>query len=117
MGRLDLDAVRDEAAEEPHGPYILGGEEFYLPRTDDWPAEALELAASDGKIVAAFKMVLGDDYDRWAAHRPSARQYRAIFDDISQAEGFGESGNSSGSSRSSRSTPARSKRTSPATTG
>lgn len=117
MADLNLDAIQAEASGDPHGPYPFGGEDYFIPRTADWPAEALQLIVA-GDVRGGLRMAMGDDtFDRFDENHPKMAVYEAIFEDIAAAENLGDSGNSSRSSSSSRSTPARSKRTSPATTG
>lgn len=115
MAGFDLDAVQNEATGDPH-PFTFAGEDLLIPRTSDWPAEAME-HVTEGRVTSAFRLVMGDDdYDRFAAHKPKLAVYEAIFDEIAKREGLGDAGNSSGSSKSSRSTRQRSKPTSRVTT-
>lgn len=111
MSRIDLDAARDEASEEPH-VVTYGGEEFTVPSLEDWPLETVD-QLNAGQVTAAMQGAMGDEqWARFTAHRPSLRVIRLLVESITEAQGLESSGNSSGSSRSSRSTGTRSRRTS-----
>lgn len=115
MGRIDLDAVRAETADEAH-EVVFGGETFTVPVVEDWPVVAVDLL-QDGRIAAALAEVLDDQWERFAAHRPTLRQMTALANQLSSAQGLGDAGNSQGSSGSSRSTGRPSKPTSSGSTG
>lgn len=115
MARIDLDAVRAETAGDAH-EVSFGGEEFTVPQIEDWPVVAVDLV-QDGRMAAALAEVLGDQWERFVAHRPTVRQMNALAGQISAGQGLGDAGNSPGSSASSRSTGPPSSPTSSATTG
>lgn len=111
---FDLGALVAEADQTPH-TFALGGETFSLPQLRDWPHEATT-AADRGLFAAALRVVFGDeDWQRFAAAADSAthargptyRLFEALFDQMAQLEGIGDSGNGARSGSGSRSTKGR----------
>lgn len=124
---LDLDArraARREAAKEPV-TFTFGGEVFTLPV--ELPVEAVELVAtvdaesmSDLQAVAlitpVMRALLGPEWDRFYAHRPSLEDLAEVADFIWESYGVTPQ-TPSQSPPPARATGQRSKQTSKRTTG
>ncbi len=100
---FDLDAVESEARAEVF-TFTLGGEVFQMlpPEDADWQVTA---DISEGNGLREFiAELLGDDYERFAAHKLPARKLNALIDACTRHYGVtpGESRASKGSSRSTR---------------
>lgn len=113
MTRIDLDALRAESTAADH-EVVLGGETFTLPVLEAWPVTAIE-AVQRGAFADALRDVLGDDWDRFAAHRPTLGDCGRLVEALTAAQGV-TPGESPRSSSSSRSTATRSRRTSSGST-
>lgn len=68
---FDLDAARARRIEASGEalPFTFGGEEFTVLPTSEWDLEIPELLAQ-GEVKDAFRLLLGDEADRFFAHRP-----------------------------------------------
>lgn len=115
MADFDLDAVVDEAADEPH-KVLWGGETFLVPRANAWPVEVFDVLG-EGRLADGMALILGDDWDAfWKARRPTLGAMEALLDHLGDKEGFGSLGGSSASSPSSNRATRRSKPTSSGST-
>lgn len=122
MGKINLTALVDEATDEPH-VVEFKGESFEIGAIETWPLDTVD-ALNRGDITEAMRGAFGDeDWERFAALKPSLRAVRMLVESLTDAQGM-DLPSSSGSSRSSRSTGTRSRRTSnsgtasiPATSG
>lgn len=123
MGKINLTALVDEATDEPH-IVEFKGESFEIGAIETWPLDTVD-ALNRGDITEAMRGAFGDeDWERFAALKPSLRAVRMLVESLTDAQGIGDLPSSSGSSPSSRSTGKPSKRTSnggtastPATSG
>lgn len=103
VAHFDLDAVDAEAREEPFR-FRLGGEVFTMlpPEEVDWQV-ADDISGGEG-LKAFVAELLGEDYERFAAHKVSSRKLGLLIDACTTHYGVtpGESrasGRSSGSTR------------------
>lgn len=116
MGRIDLNAAREEARgkSSPHEA-VLGEGTFQVPQLEEWPLRATDLLA-EGRNSEALRIVLGDQWPLFKAQDPKLGDCRRLVDMVVEDQGLGSVGNSSSSSDSARSTGRGSKRTSSSTT-
>ncbi len=115
MSTIDLDQLRAARREGLGGPVTarFGGEMFALP--PELPVEALEhlaalaaaveggdrgAVAAAGPLLALFRTLLGEDWPRFAAKRPSLEDMLALLDAAMPAYG-GSAGESPASGDSS----------------
>ena len=124
---IDIDAILAAEAEvrgEPH-EITFKGETFIIPRSEDWPADAVDELTS-GRFMAAMVGILNAaDVDeegkpsqaqRFYDLEPTMAAVEAILDATTNAEGFQNRGERRASKRSSKSTGTRSRPTSSVTT-
>lgn len=100
---FDLDALEHEARREPFR-FTLGGEIFELcqsPEDVDWQIH--ERLADGGGLQDYLAELLGDDYDRFASHKLSAKLLNELIKSANAHFGV-ETGESSASPRSSNGT-------------
>ncbi len=96
---IDLNAARKARADKAGEPHEvkLGDDKFTIPRTADWPAEAMEVLAQ-GQVWSAARLIVGDDFDRFAAQGITLGDVTVLFEGVTEAEGI--KGNSPASRRS-----------------
>lgn len=114
---VDLDAARAARRDLEGGTLEVrfGGETFTVPGGNDWPLDAYDALAA-GRMGKALELIFGDDWERFAAHKPTLADCEAFMDACAAGAGLGDAKNSSGRSGSSTGTGATSKRRSkPAT--
>lgn len=97
---FDLDAVEDEATDEPFR-FTAGGEQFSCisPQDADWQAAAD--VDEPGGLRAFIAELLGDDYDRFTELNVSGRRLSALLEAAQKHYGI-KTGESKASPRSSR---------------
>lgn len=97
---FDLDAVENEAVEEPFR-FAAGGEQFTCisPEDADWQTSA-DVETGEG-LRAFVAELLGDDYDRFAKLRVTNRQLNRLIEAAQKHYGI-QTGESKASPRSSR---------------
>jgi len=59
---IKLEASKDDSP--VGGKFTYKDEEYTVPQRDDWPIDALE-AQEEGRIVAALKELLGDQWTKF----------------------------------------------------
>ncbi len=99
---FDLDALENESEAEPFR-FTLGGEVFEMraPEDVDWQIQ-LDAAEEDpAHIRALFADLLGEDWERFAAHKLPARKFNALMEAWQKHYGV-KQGESTASPRSSR---------------
>ncbi len=111
MASFDLDAARAARAEARGEPptVTFGGEEYVMP------AE-LELEAAEhlmfGRPTQFVKALLGEDWERFNANKPTLNDLKDLSDGLAVLYGFAEPGESPASPSSSTSNGNRSRPTS-----
>lgn len=105
VASMDLDAMENEAGEEPF-TFTLKGEVYDTlnPEDVDWQRNSELTEARDNDYRPLMRVILDEDqYARFAAHRVPMWKLAKLIDGYWEHHGLGQ-GESSASSRSSKST-------------
>lgn len=91
---FDLDAAREASLAEVAAvefTFTFGGDKFTIPTAKDWPLEAQgELAR--GAARDGLRLMLGDQWDAFAAKGPTMRDLSLILDAAGEASGLTDAG-------------------------
>lgn len=80
-------AARREALAEPF-TFTWTGRRFTLPPAREWPLQVMALLAKPD-IVGAMQVLLGDQWDAYAAGDPTLADVEAIMEAVGQWQGAG----------------------------
>lgn len=82
----EVEASQNEAQEKPT-PFEFKGQSFEVPHPLDWPLEAYQT----GDEIEVIAIVLGDEqWARFMGTGPTLRDFNALMDAMSEAQGRGE---------------------------
>ncbi|MEU6725465.1 hypothetical protein ABZ917_17295 [Nonomuraea wenchangensis] len=102
VSHFDLDAVENEATQEPF-TFTFGGEVFTMLAPEDIDWQALADTSAPDWLLTYVAALLGDDFERFAAHEVPTRKLNKLLEACQEHYGV-TPGGSKASARSSKST-------------